>query len=148
MTDPDRKVGWPEMMFEVGHVPNKILTLGLYLVIVSNFLLGLIIVNVPLQMNINESLQKLILISYFLIYYLLVMIGAIYYLRHFKKFYDKNKLKILIIGLGLGIIIGFVISINTINLTNTLSWFIPALISYIFIYVERFTKSVIEQKKS
>lgn len=116
-------------------MPLGILTLTVYLVILSNFILGIVIYKQPAGYQMSDTLQKLLIGSYFFIFYILFLLGSIYYLAKIKKIYKKKEAVFLSLALVIGLIVGAIVSYKSIGLSDTLQWAIPTTVTLVLAYI-------------
>jgi hypothetical protein len=130
------------------------LTFTVFLIIVANFILGLLLawplLN-PDKPAIPPVINSIFIMVFFFIFYLLLLIYLTHYLAVFKEYFKENEVKFILIGGALGLVILAVFSFWKAGFILTLSWLVPSittiLIELIWKFYGKKEKSEVKQEK-
>ena len=104
------------------------LTLSVFLIVVANFILGLILawplIVVKNQM-VPPSVATILTMIFFFSYYLSLLFYLSHYVKVFKEYFKGNEVKFIIYGSVIGIVILSVFSFWKLGMSYTLSWLAP-----------------------
>jgi len=120
---------------EKGVIPPKVLTLVVYLVVLMNFILGIVIYQQYGEYNLSHKIQSLLVGSYFFVFYILFLLGSLFYFFRIKPIYKKKEVQILSWALIIGLTIGVIVSYQVIGLSDTMQWAIPTFVTLVLVYI-------------
>lgn len=104
------------------------ITLSIFLIVVANFILGIILAWPQLNPKnpvIPQSVATILVMIFFFAYYLLFLFYLSHYVKVFKEYLKGNEIKFIIWGSGIGIFGLAALSYWKLGLSATLSWFAP-----------------------
>lgn len=102
--------------------------LSVFLIVVANFILGIILVWPQLNPKnpiMPPSVVTILVMIFFFLYYLLLLFYLSHYVKVFKEYLKGNEVKFIIYGSVIGLIGLATFSFWKLGMSPTLSWLVP-----------------------
>ena len=110
------------------------LSLVVFLIVVANFILGVIFiwpVLVPPLSAIPPAIINILIMFFFFVYYLLLLLYAGYYIQALKEYFKGNEIKVITISSVIGLVALTLFSFWKLGTAATLGWLIPTIATII-----------------